>query len=266
MNHPPPPVLVDGDVGRVEHAGRVETGQRHQVQRQHAGNAGPAAFREGGCDVVEEHQHHGDDADVGPARRLDVFTALVDQPASSVVAGAGLHQQIDQHDDGDGPGQHPEGDVAELEADDLDAALVLQEPVNRADKAVQHPNHHGVDVHHAVDAEIEQPEQKVRPDELEPGQQAEQQLGDEQDHRRREILHGQLLAAIEIIGIQRGAYRESRFHERCRRVHAHSCAVSVLKLWGKPLVSMVDIHLRKATTPWASSSVMSSCGMRRPLP
>lgn len=254
VDHPPPPVLVHGDVGDVEHAGEVEAGQRHQVQGQHAGDARPAAFAESAGDVVEEYQHHNDDPDVGPARRFDVLAAFVDEPDGGVVAGARLHQQVDQHHHRHRRRQHPEGDAAQLQTDHGNAAFFFQQPVNGADETVQQPYHHGVDVHHAVDVEIQHAEQEVRFDELDARQQAEEDLRGEQDQRYGEVVQRQLLAAVEGGGID------------CSVSHAYCSAVMVLKLWGKPLVSMEDIHLRKAMTPRASASVKCWLGMRRVLP
>ena len=188
VDHPPPPVLVHGDVGGVEHARQVDARQGDQVEHQHAGDTGATAFGEGRGDVVEEHQHANDDADIRPARRFDVFTSLVDQPDRGMRAGADLHQQIDQHHDDDGQREYPEGQITQFQADDRDTASSSSSQYDRADKAVQQPDDHGIDVHHAVDGKVQDAVQEVRVQELQTGQQAEQDLCTEEHDGDREVL------------------------------------------------------------------------------
>jgi hypothetical protein len=198
VDHPPPPVLVHGDVRRVVHAGQIQTREGDQIEHEDAGDAGELAFGEGGGDVVEERQDADDDADVGPARRFDVLAAFIDQPDRLQFARSYLHQQIDQHDDHHGQGKDPEDQVSQRQPSDRCARFVFQHPVHRADEAEQQPDHHGVDMQHAVDREVEDAEQEVRVEILNPGEQAEQDLRTEQGDGDGKVLHRQFLAAIQI--------------------------------------------------------------------
>jgi hypothetical protein len=113
VDDPPPPELVHGDVRGVEHAGQIQAEQGQQVEDQDAADAGIAALGEGRGDVVEEGQHRDHDADVRPARRLDVLPALHDEPDGLHVRRADLDQQVDQHDHDHGRGEYPEDQVTQ---------------------------------------------------------------------------------------------------------------------------------------------------------
>jgi hypothetical protein len=72
----------------------------------------------------------------------------------------------------------------------------FQHPIDRSDEAIQHPDDHGIDVHHAVHAEIEHAIEQIRLEILQACDHPEQYLRAEQDHRHDEIFHRQFLAAI----------------------------------------------------------------------
>ena len=126
-------------------------------------------------------------------RGLDVLAALVDEPQGPDVARPALHHQVDHHDDGHRGGQYPERQVREARTHQRHAGLVLDQPVDGADEAVEHPHHHGVDVHHAVDVEVEHAEQEVRRQELPCREQAEDHLRQEQHHGHGEVFHREAL-------------------------------------------------------------------------
>ena len=221
MHYPPPPVLVHGQIGGVEHSCKIQSGQGNQIEHQGAGNAAPAALDEGRRDVVEEHAGADDNADIGPARRLDVFAPFVDKPDAGLGAGADLHEEIDEHDNRHSRGQNPEIDIGQLRADQFGAGFVLDQPVDRADKSVQHPHDHRVQMHHAVDAEIKHAEQEVRIDELQAGQQAEYGLRREQHHRGDEIFQRQFLPFGKS-GFASGGLADAGQRDVSGNGHAHS--------------------------------------------
>ena len=156
-------------------------------------DAAPAPLHEGAGHAVEEDAHADDDADVRPARRLDVLAALVDQPDAGLIAGTDLDDQEDSHHDQDGRREYPEVDVGQLGADEFDARFVLHQPVDRPHEAVQHPHDHRVDVHHPVDVEVEDAVEELRVEKLQSGEEAEEHLRDEQHHRHEEVLERQAL-------------------------------------------------------------------------
>ena len=94
----------------------------------------------------------------------------------------------------------------------------------------------GVDVHHAVDVEVQESEQEVRGEELPGRQQPEEHLRHEQGQRHHEILDGQPLS-----GTQRGVVHAAG-------AHASSAVKSpwgnTVNPDGKPFVSIADIHFR----------------------
>ncbi len=122
-------------------------------------------------------------------------------------------------------------------------------------------------MHHPVDVEIENTVQKLRGDELNARQHAEQDLREEQDRGDGEVLDRQPLTAIQmraVESVERGDDTPRQGGDGMD--HGCTCAFRVLKLCGNPLVSMADIHFRKAMTPRDSSSVNPGFGMTRPEP
>ena len=221
MHDPPPPILVDRQIGGVEHAREIKPRQRNEIENQRARDAAPAALHESGRDVVEKHAGADDDADIGPAWRLDILAPLVDQPDAGPGAVAHLYDEIDENDYRYRRGQHPEVYVGEFRADQFGAGLVFDQPVDRAHEAVQHPHDHRVQMHHAVDVEIEYAEKEIRIDKLQSGKQSEYCLRRKQHHRGDKVLQCQFLAGGEG-GFARGGSVDAGQWDVSGYGHAHS--------------------------------------------
>ena len=188
MDHPPPPVLIDDEIGRVKHSGRIQRHQRDQIGDQNARHAGETAAVESGENVPQNHRHHRRQAEIGPTRRFDIFAPFVDEPQRHIVAVAGLHEQKHQNDNGHGDHKNPKRRLAQARADQRRAAFVLDQPIGRADHPGQHPHDHRVGVQSAHGVKIEKAEKKVGLVILHPGDDPEKQLRREQRAGEKIIL------------------------------------------------------------------------------
>ena len=102
--------------------------------------------------------------------------------------------RINEDDYRHGAGEHPERDVGEPHAHQRHARLVLHQPIDGAHEPVQHPHDHGVDMHHAVDVEVEDAVQEIRIQELQTRRAGRSNhLREEQHHRHGEVLERQAL-------------------------------------------------------------------------
>ena len=198
MHDPPPPVLIHGHIRREEHAREVHAGERDEVEHQHARDAAPPTLHEGRGNVVEEDEYAHDDADIGPARRLYILPPLVDKPDRLPVARADLDQQEHHDDDGHGGDQDPEIQQRELRAHEFRSGFVFYEPVDGSDETEQHPDDHGVNVHHARHVEVQLVVEQIRKQELQTCNHSEYDLREEQYHRRYEVMHRDPLAGVQI--------------------------------------------------------------------
>ena len=96
MDEPPPPEQVGRHVADGRKGDQVEQDQRYQVDHQNGYDPGGFPRSDHGPDhVVGEYHHNHDNAGGRPTRRLNIFSALIDEPQRSLVAAAVLDE--DEH-------------------------------------------------------------------------------------------------------------------------------------------------------------------------
>ena len=112
VDDPPPPELVLDHVLRVVHARQVHKRQEQKAEKQHALDAGPLLGLHHGHEHVEQEQQHRDhDQHIGPAGRLDVFAALIQELRThdrNVRLWIQAHPNVAEHDQRDCADRRPE--------------------------------------------------------------------------------------------------------------------------------------------------------------
>jgi hypothetical protein len=125
-------------------------------------------------DVVREHSHHHHNAELDGQRLLQQLVAR--RPAEDVADDGSDAQQRQQHQRRNGEGR----------AVQLRFRLLGDHVERRAEEAHEHPHHQQVRVDDLGHVEGQHRQQRVGPEVLRSGEEAEHELQPEQHHRHRE--------------------------------------------------------------------------------
>ncbi|MHC2749108.1 hypothetical protein ACVIWV_004562 [Bradyrhizobium diazoefficiens] len=188
MDDVPPVHLVDGEVRRIVEREQEEDRNAPQAEQQDVGHRGLAALERRHGHVEQEHQADHDDADLDDEGLLEEFAALV------------VVEEIADHGDAGRAEEHPELDLGEQRAVQLGLGLFREQEVGRPHEADQRPYDQRVGMDHPDDVERQEGRQRVGQDVDGSGEQAEQDLGQEQRQRAVEIQHRDFLGLIFHLG------------------------------------------------------------------
>ena len=198
VHHPPPVVLVQHQVVRVDEGEQEEHGQAPQAQHHHDADAGLAAGQQGHGQVVEEGQRHQHDAHFGDQRLFQITAAhggqqvVAGEPGQLMVRQA----QVAEYGQRAGHQKHPEGDDGQPRAVQFALALLRDQVVAGAHEAEQQPDDQEVGVHHARGAEGHGGKQEIADHVLQADDQTKHDLADEQADGGDEIGFGHGLRAV----------------------------------------------------------------------